>query len=75
MKTEQLRDLSTYQAAAVRYAKDCPDGRNPGAHLTIVWMNFRDVFIDHRHFFNCVAGSFPESDMELLARDLLECCR
>lgn len=75
MKTEQLRDLATYQAAAVRYAKDCPDSRNPGAHLTIVWMNFTDVFEDHRHFFKSVAGAFPETEMERLAADLLECCR
>lgn len=76
MPDTQLRDLTTYRAAAVRYAKEVPNGRSIGQHLQVVWMNFRDVFDDNHHYFLVtVAGAFPRHEIEKLAWDLARDCR
>lgn len=75
MPDTDLRDLTTYRAAAARYAREVPRGRSLGRHLEIVWMNFRDVFNDnHYYFLVTVAGAFPRYEIEKLAADLARDC-
>lgn len=64
---------TSYQASAINYARRIEhDGRTIAEHIEIVWANFCDVFPTYRSYLVCVAGNFPESEAQHVAKAMVK---